>query len=113
MTVDSKGVHTIEIPNRPQRTWAQTIHATMFFVVFIFGCLMINVSQFVFLLPLRFLPLASARPLYGTGIRHSKGAFSTLLSKSLSPPSLAYLKPVTMSSPNESMVRTFASCYNL
>ena len=91
MTVDHKGVHTIEIPNRPPRTWAQTIRSTTFFVVFIFGCLMINASQFVFLLPLRFLPLASAKPLYGTGIRLSKGAFGTLISKSLGPPSLAYL----------------------
>ena len=91
MTVDSKGVHTIEIPKRPPTTWAQTIHAVIFFFVFIFGCLMINASQFIFLLPLRFLPLASARPLYETGIRLSKGAFGTLLSKSLGTPPLAYL----------------------
>jgi hypothetical protein len=42
-------------------------------------------SQFVFLLPLRFLPFAPAKSLYDAGIRFSKGAFGTLLSKCLSP----------------------------
>jgi hypothetical protein len=76
---------------------------------------MINVLQFAFLLPLRFLPLLSVKSLYGTGIRLSKGAFGTLLSKSLGPPPLAYrlLAAHAMSSPHVSMVRTYASRHNL
>ena len=89
MAVDSKSIHSIEIANRPPRAWAQTVHAMIYFIVFNLGCLMINASQFVFLLPLRFLPLRSAKSLYGTGIRLSKGAFGALLSKSFRPP-LAY-----------------------
>ena len=91
MRVVNKGIHPIEIPNRPARTWAQTIHSTIFFVVFIFGCIMVTASQFLFLLPLRFIPLPSARKLYGTGIRLTKDAFGTLLGKSQSPLSLAHL----------------------
>jgi hypothetical protein len=86
-----KGIHTIEIPNRPPRTWAQTFHALTYFIVFNFACLMINVSQFIFLLPLRFLPLPLAKSLYGAGIRLSKGAFGALLSKSVTRSSSAGL----------------------
>jgi hypothetical protein len=82
MTVDSKCIYATEISNRPPKTWAQTTHAIVYFLVFNLGCLMINASQFV-LLPLRFLPLASAKSLYHTGIRLSEGAFGSLLSKSL------------------------------
>ena len=74
-------IYATEIPNRPPRTWAQTTHAILYFLVFNLGCLIINASQFVFLLPLRFLPLASTKSLYHAGIRLSEGAFGTLLSK--------------------------------
>ena len=112
---DRKGIHAIQIANRPPRAWAQTVHAILYFVVFNFGCIMINVLQFAFLLPLRFLPLLSLNSLYGTGIRLSKGAFGTLLSKSLGPPPLAYHSPVAhaTSSPHVSMVRTFVSHHNI
>jgi hypothetical protein len=90
MTVDDKRIHTIDIANRPPRAWAQTVYATMYLIAFNFGCLMINASQFAFLLPLRFLPLLSAKSLYRTGIRLSKGAFGTLLGMSFGPPSLAF-----------------------
>jgi hypothetical protein len=75
------GIHGTQIHNRPPRTWTQTMLAIIFFLVFISGCLMIHAAQFVFLLPLRFLPLASAKSLYYAGIRLSEGAFGTLLSK--------------------------------
>ena len=78
-------IHATQIHNRPPRTWTQTTHAVVFFLVFISGCLMINAAQFVFLLPLWFLPLASAKSLYYAGIRLSEGAFGTLLSKCHSP----------------------------
>ncbi|KAH9178884.1 acyltransferase-domain-containing protein [Lactarius sanguifluus] len=71
--------YAIEIAKRPPRTWSQTIHAMIFFVVFNLGCLMINLSQFVLLLPLRFLPLPFADSIYHAGIRLSKGSFSALL----------------------------------
>jgi hypothetical protein len=85
--VVSKSIYATQIPDRPPRTWAQTAHAITYFIVFNLGCLMINASQFVVLLPLRCLPLALAKSLYHAGIRLSKGAFGTLLSKSRSPSS--------------------------
>ena len=85
MAVLSKRIHATQIPDRPPRKWAQTANAIAYFIVFNLGCLMINTSQFVVLLPLRCLPFALARSLYDSGIRLSKGAFGTLLSKSLSP----------------------------
>ena len=85
MAVVSKSIHATQIPDRPPRTWAQTAQAIAYFIVFNLGCLMINTSQFIVLLPLRCLPLALARSLYHAGIRLSKGAFGTLLSKSLPP----------------------------
>jgi len=113
MTVDSKGIHAIEILNRPPRTWGQMAHAMIFFIVFNFGCIMVNASQFVFLLPLRFLPLVSAKSLYSTGIRLSKGAFGTLLSKSPSTGLPLARSYYVYCSPHESMVRTFTSRHNL
>lgn len=83
MAVVSKSIHATQIPDRPPRIWAQTAQAIAYFIVFNLGCLMINTSQFIVLLPLRCLPLALARSLYHAGIRLSKGAFGTLLSKSL------------------------------
>ncbi|KAI9462312.1 acyltransferase-domain-containing protein [Lactarius psammicola] len=71
--------HAIEIAKRPPQTWSQTIHAIIFSAVFMLGCLMINLSQFVLLLPLRFLPLSFADSIYYAGIRLSKGSFGTLL----------------------------------
>ena len=41
---------------------------------------MVNLSQFVVLLPLRFLPFPFADSIYHAGIRLSKGSFGTLLS---------------------------------
>lgn len=81
MTVDSRGIHATEIRNRPSRTWAQTMRAIVYLVVFNLGCLTTNAAQFIFLLPLRLLPFASANSLYYAGIRLSEGAFGTLLSK--------------------------------
>lgn len=74
--------HAIEIAKRPPRTWPQSIPAIIFSVVFALGCIMVNLSQFVVLLPLRFLPFAFADSIYHAGIRLSKGSFGTLLSQS-------------------------------
>lgn len=79
MTVDTKSLHATEIRDRPPRTWRQAAHAMLYFFVFNLGCIAINASQFVFLLPLRFIPFVSARSLYDAGIRFSEGAFGTLL----------------------------------
>lgn len=72
-------LHTLEISQRPRRTWAQTLNAILTAIVFLSACLMINASQLVFLLPLRLLPFAWAETAYYEGIRYSKGAFGRLL----------------------------------
>jgi hypothetical protein len=79
MTVIPLEPHTIPIPSRPPKTWAQFINAISFLIVFDFGSLMINSSQFVFLAPLLLLPFPWARELYEEGIRYTKGAFGSLL----------------------------------
>ncbi|KIY45351.1 hypothetical protein FISHEDRAFT_49261 [Fistulina hepatica ATCC 64428] len=61
------------------RSWRQTLAAIAFFIVFNFGCIMIHASQFVFLLPLRLIPLPLFRKMYDEGIRYTKGAFGCLL----------------------------------
>ena len=79
---DLATLHALPVSERPRRTWAQALNAVAFGVVFLLGCVLINVVQFVLLLPLRvlcFLPIG--RKLYDAGIRRSKGAFGTLLGK--------------------------------
>ncbi|KAF9650669.1 acyltransferase-domain-containing protein [Thelephora ganbajun] len=73
-------LHALPISARPRRTWTQSLNAVAFGVVFNLGCVLINVAQFVLLLPLRVLHLVPfGRRLYDAGIRRSKGAFGTLL----------------------------------
>lgn len=79
---ESKAIYAAPIPTRPPRSWGQRVHALIFFLVFNVGCLMINASQFVLLFPVCFLPFAATKSLCHVGIRLSKGAFGTLLSKS-------------------------------
>jgi hypothetical protein len=74
-------LHNLPISERPRKTWAQFSNAVAFGVVFILGCVLINVAQFVLLLPLKMLPFG--RGLYDAGIRRSKGAFGTLLGERL------------------------------
>lgn len=73
-------LHALPISERPGKTWAQFLNAVAFGVLFNLGCTLINVAQFLLLLPLRVLPVG--RGLYDTGIRRSKGAFGTLLGES-------------------------------
>lgn len=84
MTVDTISIHATEIRDRPPRSWRQIAYGILFFFVFNLGCLAINASQFLFILPLRLIPLVSAKSLYDAGIRFSEGAFGSLLSKCLS-----------------------------
>ena len=72
-------LHAVPIDSRPRRTWRQTAHTVLALLVFFFGCLMVNGSQFVLLLPLKLLPFRRARKLYYEGIRYTKGAFGALL----------------------------------
>ncbi|KAF8649789.1 hypothetical protein AX16_005555 [Volvariella volvacea WC 439] len=72
-------LHMLPVSQRPPNTWSAKIRGALFCILFNFGCLMINGSQFVFLLPLRFLPFLWARQLYDEGIRYTKGAFGCLL----------------------------------
>lgn len=76
-----EGQHNLQIADRPSKTWLQTLNALLFVVVFNLGCLMINGFQFTVLLPLRLVPFAFGRRWYNEGLRYSKGAFGTLLSK--------------------------------
>lgn len=77
---DLANLHRLPISERPRRNWAQFLNAVAFGVVFNLGCVLVNVSQFVFLLPLRVLHLFPfGRRLYDGGIRRSKGAFGMLL----------------------------------
>ncbi|KIK04274.1 hypothetical protein K443DRAFT_93492 [Laccaria amethystina LaAM-08-1] len=71
-------IHELPISKRPAQTWRTTLKAILFCLLFNFGCLMINGSQFVFLLPLRILPFRWSRSLYYTGIRYTKGSFGCL-----------------------------------
>ncbi|KAI0670062.1 acyltransferase-domain-containing protein [Trametes maxima] len=79
MSAAAQELHTLPIAARPRRTWAQTAHGLLFLIVFLFGCAMINGSQFVVLLPLKLLPFRAARKAYYEGVRYSKGAFGALL----------------------------------
>ena len=89
------GLHNYQISQRPPRTWAQTVNALLYFIVFNFACLMINGFQIAILLPLRLLPFKPARKLYDEGIRYSKGAFGTLLGVYRHPHLLAASKKLT------------------
>lgn len=75
------GLYVKKISERPPKNWAQTLNAIAFVVVFNFGCLMVNASQFAILLPLKLLPFEWASRWYDSGIRYSKGAFGALLSE--------------------------------
>ena len=75
-------VYTIPIAQRPPTPSGRLIYAIPFLIIFNTGCLMVNGSQFVFLLPLRILPFKWSRDLYQAGIRYTKGAFGCLMSAS-------------------------------
>src|SRR5277367_5046826 len=81
MTVQRPELFTIPIKFRPPKAWSQLLNATLFFIVLISGCLMINISQFIFLVPLLCIPFQSAKSLYAEGIRYTKGSFGNLLSE--------------------------------
>ncbi|KAJ7786033.1 acyltransferase-domain-containing protein [Mycena metata] len=80
MTVLQPELYTLPILQRTERLpWQRKVVATASAIVFLVGCLMINASQIVFLLPLRLFPFEWARSLYSDGVRHSKKAFGCLL----------------------------------
>lgn len=83
MTVTTLQPHNLPISARPGTAWSRSIKAVLFFILFNFGCIMVNGSQFVFLLPLRILPFQWSRRMYNEGIRYTKGAFGCLLSMHL------------------------------
>ncbi|THU94849.1 hypothetical protein K435DRAFT_151938 [Dendrothele bispora CBS 962.96] len=75
----SPPVHAIPISRRPSTSWTRKLWALVFIVLFDLGCLTVNASQFVFLLPFRILPFKWSRALYEEGIRYTKGSFGCLL----------------------------------
>jgi len=72
-------LHTLEISQRPRRTWAQFCNAWLASIVFLLGCVIMNSAQFAILLPLRLVPLDWAQKVYTEGIRYTKGSFGTLV----------------------------------
>ncbi len=109
MAVDTTGIHANEIRNRPPGTWRHMALTICYFLVFDLAFLTIHACQFVFILPLRFLPFASAKSLYHAGIRLSEGACGTLLRKCSAPCRWLRSSGLTWSSSPLSIVRTFAS----
>lgn len=81
-------LYTIPINQRPRISWLRSFKALLFVILFDAACLMINGSQFVFLLPFRILPIRWARKLYYAGIRYTKGSFGCLQSLSSPCPSI-------------------------
>ncbi|KAF9270418.1 acyltransferase-domain-containing protein [Marasmius fiardii PR-910] len=79
MTISSPPPYSLPVSQRAPLSWKQKILALGFGSMFNLGCLMINGSQFVFLLPLRILPFHWSRKLFEEGIRYTKGAFACLL----------------------------------
>jgi hypothetical protein len=81
MTVVPPDPYTLPIASRLPRSWAQTVHATLFLAVFLFGCLMVNGLQFLLLVPLSLLPFPLASDMYDEVVRYTKGSFGNLLSE--------------------------------
>ncbi|TDL28355.1 acyltransferase-domain-containing protein [Rickenella mellea] len=75
----SANLHAIEVPRRPRPSWFQMLLAVLFTIVFNAGCIFINASHFLFLVPLKFIRMSWAAALYEDGIRGTKGAFGTLI----------------------------------
>ncbi|KAI5833727.1 hypothetical protein K523DRAFT_348651 [Schizophyllum commune Tattone D] len=80
-------LHTIPVAKRPSSPLLQRLRAAAFFIIFNFGCLMVNGAQFAFLLPLRIaygvLGLFGLgkrlERAYKDGVRYTKGGFGCLL----------------------------------
>lgn len=73
-------LHTIPIVERPPKTWFQLIHGIICLTVYLTGCVMVNATQLVFVLPLLLIPGKRARALHEEGVRYTKGAFGKLIS---------------------------------
>jgi len=75
-------VHAIPIRSRPPTTLKQRLFGVAFGVVFNTGCLLINGSQILFLLPLRLLialaPISLMQRLHEAGVRWTKGCAGKL-----------------------------------
>jgi hypothetical protein len=78
----ASGVYAIEVPKRPSKTTFQLLHGIAFLVAFNICCILINLFQLMFILPLKALRYMDwAERLYDDGIRYTKGAFGTLISE--------------------------------
>ncbi|THH10539.1 hypothetical protein EW145_g1245 [Phellinidium pouzarii] len=75
----SRQPYALPIADRPRKSWYQFAHGVVFLIVFLFGCIMINTTQLVFVLPLRLVPNARVRALYEEGVRYTKGSFGMLI----------------------------------
>ncbi|KAI5116740.1 hypothetical protein M0805_000434 [Coniferiporia weirii] len=74
----SSNSYALPIAARPPKTWFQLVHGVLALTVFLFGCVMVNATQLIFVLPLRLVPNQRVRELYEKGVRYTKGAFGML-----------------------------------
>ncbi|KAH8835354.1 acyltransferase-domain-containing protein [Flagelloscypha sp. PMI_526] len=71
--------YTVPIASRTSNSWFRRVLAIAFIISFDVGCIMVNATQFMFLVPLRLLPFPWAKSLSEEVIRYTKGAFGCLL----------------------------------
>lgn len=72
-------LYALPIPDRPPKTWFQTLNAALFIVAFNLGAFMIHAVQLAILLPLWLLPFPWAAALYKDVARYCKGCCGALL----------------------------------
>lgn len=71
----------IEISKRPPKTFTQKVLGIISLVVFLFGCISVNATQLLFVVPLALLPFPWAKEAHESGVRYTKGAFGILISQ--------------------------------
>ncbi|KAF9457097.1 acyltransferase-domain-containing protein [Collybia nuda] len=79
MSTKTPDLHNLPISQRPPLSWRRSCKAITFFILFNLGCLMVNATQILILLPIRAFPSRWSRDIYNDGIHYTKGAFGCLL----------------------------------
>lgn len=74
-------IYSIPIKSRPTKSWFQVLYGTVSIVFFLTGCIMVNATQMLFVMPLRLIPDKRALELHETGVKYTKHAFGVLISK--------------------------------
>lgn len=71
----------IEISKRPPKTFTQKLLGLISLVVFLVGCISVNATQLLFVVPLALLPFPWAKEAHESSVRYTKGAFGILISE--------------------------------